>query len=868
MKQTLPNDQYANEGRRLKIYHASWRGDNQFLPEDWYHEALQKQQLHCICWSSGKDGLYEENIEEFQNLLERLTKYNLTRYTYLPTIGEPYPTTEKILKTGLEDSVVIFYSGQGVKYSSGAILPVVAKSIDTQDFWKQIEQILCATKGHVFVLFDIQGVAVSEENIAPLNFLGSSKLVFLQNVSMEKGANYFFRQFIDIVRQTGASIRYSDLFTRLQIRFRTDQKPTMPTIEAYNHNTAQTWLFSGITPHKKNKRVYYHEEVSSWVVDSGSEDGITPSNGFMDTLFRIENGPEVKIESVAPGYSIIEGFREEDTENTFTGFFVQRALPKMKITYSSELPEHLLNRFQQVYNQHSIDFFDVTTNVKEANFLIKSKAEDYFLTKNTDDNEIKNRPLFFYQKDVFEFFKQIEYIAKWNAVVELDNPQNTIPPDLHKIVFETIEGPKITNQDGQEALGATYVNPTSIDLNYRNKNQPYFKCKVTMDSSEITDKYFIAFLYLDTTFGIMQLDVSGDGTLSAGQSISIDHDNNKLMSAYIEEEFIKIGITKSQDFLLVFISKEKMDIGPLVQDFLQLGTTVNQATDRKTIRASQGFVLPQTDWAVRKIPVNVIYDSRDFKTTVMQLLQTRPVKIPSDLHKNRWGGYNMNNGFVLSAMVLKNPVLWYEVRFEVRRPGYSILDGGEVAILLHDSFLNPVRFEKFQDGLASITVTAYEDFTAAAILYDGSELELDLSELAGLPRKFYAHQPSKKFIREVAHELASRPIVQKEDLQKGRWGGLAEKNGWKISANVYEQTPTHKIILTLVGRPSVSQKDIAFLLHDSFEEQLVYSEVTNGISKCIINSYEAFTVGVYIDGKTQLELDLNQQKGFPETFYY
>lgn len=868
MKQTLPNGQYYNDETMLKIYQASWRGDNQFLPEDWYRETLQKQQLHCICWSSGKDGLYEENIEEFQNLLDRLTQYNLTRYNYFPIIGEPYPTNEKLPKTGPEDSIIIFFSGEGIKYGNGAILPVVAETIAAKDFWTQMEQALCSSKSHVFILFDIQGVTVSAEEIAPLNFLGSSKLVYLQNVSMEKGANYFFRQFVDIVRQTGASIRYSDLFTRLQIRFRTDQKPTTPTIEAYNHNTAQAWLFSGITPHKKNKRVYYQEEVSSWVVDSGSEDGITPSNGFMDTLFQIENGPKVKIESVAPGYSIIEGFREEDTENTFTGFFVQQALPKMKITYSPELPEHLLNRFQQVYNQHSIDFFDVITNQKEANFIIKNKDEDYFLVKNTEDDEIKNRPLFFYQKDVFEFFKQIECIAKWNAVVELDNPQNTIPPDVHKIVFEAIEGQKITNQEGQDTLGTVYDNPGSIELKYRNKNQPYFKCKVAMDNNEIADKYFIAFLYLDTTYGIMQLRVSGDGTLKAGQSISIDHDNNKLMGAYIDEEFIKIGITKSQDFLLVFISKEKMDLGPLAQDFLQLGTTVNQATDRKTIRASQGFVLPQTDWTVRKIPINVIYDSSDFKTTVMQLLQTRLVKIPSDIHKNRWGSNNKNNGFIISATVLKNPVLWYEVRFEVRRPGYSILDGSEVAFLLHDSFLNPVRFEKFQDGLASITVTAYEDFTAAAILYDGTELELDLSELAGLPRKFYAYQPSEKFMEEVAHELASRPIVQKEDLHKGRWGGLAEKNGWKIAANVYEQTPTHKIILTLVAEPSVPKKEVAFLLHDSFEEQLVYSQVTDGISKCIINSYEAFTVGVYIDGETQLELDLNQQKGFPETFYY
>lgn len=79
---------------------------------------------------------------------------------------------------------------------------------------------------------------------------------------------------------------------------------------------------------------------------------------------------------------------------------------------------------------------------------------------------------------------------------------------------------------------------------------------------------------------------------------------------------------------------------------------------------------------------------------------------------------------------------------------------------------------------------SYENFTAAAIVYNGTELELDLSELPGLPESFYAFQPKDKFKQQIESLLQKTPIAVPDDLHKKRWGGEHSKNGYALTATV------------------------------------------------------------------------------------
>lgn len=117
--------------------------------------------------------------------------------------------------------------------------------------------------------------------------------------------------------------------------------------------------------------------------------------------------------------------------------------------------------------------------------------------------------------------------------------------------------------------------------------------------------------------------------------------------------------------------------------------------------------------------------------------------------------------------------------------------------------------------------------------------------------------------------MKERPVKIPGDLQKDRWGGKAENNGKIISATLGRDKDTHRVTLTVQSSNNTPLSGrIAYFLHDSFDQPILYRKAVNGKATCVLNSYEAFTVGAYLEDGTELELDLNEQKGYPGTFYY
>lgn len=112
----------------------------------------------------------------------------------------------------------------------------------------------------------------------------------------------------------------------------------------------------------------------------------------------------------------------------------------------------------------------------------------------------------------------------------------------------------------------------------------------------------------------------------------------------------------------------------------------------------------------------------------------------TDLQKSRWGAKETNNGYKLSASVdaARSFLGLYKVILSVTATEDKIPVAGKlVAFFLHDSFPREIVFVEIQNGNATLEITAYESFTAGAMLEDGTTLELDLNNVPGYPRDFY-----------------------------------------------------------------------------------------------------------------------------------
>ena len=117
------------------------------------------------------------------------------------------------------------------------------------------------------------------------------------------------------------------------------------------------------------------------------------------------------------------------------------------------------------------------------------------------------------------------------------------------------------------------------------------------------------------------------------------------------------------------------------------------------------------------------------------------------------------------------------------------------------------------------------------------------------------------------------PITFLDDVQKGRWGGKPEVNGYKVTADFEKRGDSfYYVTLTVqsVDAAHLLTGKVYFFMHDSFAPSIIQvQEAVNNIASIRVASYEAFTLGVYCrDSNTKLELDLNTLPNVPEDYSY
>lgn len=121
------------------------------------------------------------------------------------------------------------------------------------------------------------------------------------------------------------------------------------------------------------------------------------------------------------------------------------------------------------------------------------------------------------------------------------------------------------------------------------------------------------------------------------------------------------------------------------------------------------------------------------------------------------------------------------------------------------------------------------------------------------------------------------PIIDRDDPQKGRWGGKSQRNGRRLTALVRKTSSRNWFKLTikveaLRGSPDITDP-VWFHLHDSFPRAHVRADKqTPRMAEFEIEAYGAFTVGAEIRGEairgqpSVLELGLCKLRRAPSEF--
>jgi hypothetical protein len=133
--------------------------------------------------------------------------------------------------------------------------------------------------------------------------------------------------------------------------------------------------------------------------------------------------------------------------------------------------------------------------------------------------------------------------------------------------------------------------------------------------------------------------------------------------------------------------------------------------------------------------------------------------------------------------------------------------------------------------------------------------------------------PTPEFKSIIESVYNAKSVIDKTDIQKGRWGGKPQV-GDKVLEAIYDPNSSFiglyhiKIQVRSLNVDTPITGQVAFFLHDTFPKEIVYAAAINNKAEIKITAWEAFVVGARLEDKTELELDLNTVKGFPDGFYW
>jgi hypothetical protein len=119
------------------------------------------------------------------------------------------------------------------------------------------------------------------------------------------------------------------------------------------------------------------------------------------------------------------------------------------------------------------------------------------------------------------------------------------------------------------------------------------------------------------------------------------------------------------------------------------------------------------------------------------------------------------------------------------------------------------------------------------------------------------------------------PVTHPDDPQKGRWGGLPERDGRRVSVELLD-TSGRKFSFNVVAESTdgtALEGPVLFHLHDSYPNTVIQVREIRRQAKAVLEELRAFgvfTIGVQVKDKSGnwvgLEFDLAQIPNLPERF--
>lgn len=399
---------------------------------------------------------------------------------------------------------------------------------------------------------------------------------------------------LEALNKNGTKISYQELSDRVATEVKGRVRDQNPIIkETIDADKNAYFLASQFKTPKRAFNVGYRKigsnDIDEWVLYAGAINGIVPSTPQTKTTVLINGQKEVEVIKVQAAESLLDpkAMRTYVGETNLEATIQQMAFPKVKIglipSFSQREEEAKKKELKTAWTAETYQYSALNLENQSSEYVIrivKGREEELAYILTTRNSKI---PIFPPREAATDFLRDVEKVARFNAILQMSNPNTQIDRSLFQLKVKALEGFDFRGSyDVFEKLmnEASYgiIDPkVGVQLQHRTVDKkdlpPGIQLQLSKKRVGLED-YYVGALYLDHEFSIkgtfLPVAPMGGPETPLSRALMFNDSGTKRPGFPVfinSEQFDHYGISEVTDYVLFFISnKDLFDLSNFEQD--------------------------------------------------------------------------------------------------------------------------------------------------------------------------------------------------------------------------------------------------------------------------------------------------------------
>ena len=424
----------------------------------------------------------------------------------------------------------------------------------------------------------------------------------------------FTWSFLEALRQGGVNLSYGEIIRRAEMAVRARVDNQIPQLGKTDMAGDNLMFFKNAFKVSSSFPVMY--ERGQWRVGAGTINGWQgPEYG--PATVQLDDRRIVPILSVESTYTVLDSsyFTPEETGLlTLTAKAHQMPFKVTVIGFSPQLPADMKAAVEKEFATNKPMYGRLAQKNETPRLLValmkdKQGQMCYVLTRPGSET-----PLFMRTPNVGTFLTEMDKVLRYEHVLQLDNPQTNLPRNTVKIEIKTLQGVEFDENSLNNIPEEKFVvvepangvsNPDKVSVSgvllpNGDVQIPAIKVRVVSQGRAC----FVGALYCDSTCGINPdflptTEIGGDGTASYVDLQYVESGRAyRAIPLMIDEKWSEIGVTETQDYLIIFVSTKDFSLSNYKQSGIELDTSRAAGFGSKK-------AIEKDDWFTIKIPIEI-----------------------------------------------------------------------------------------------------------------------------------------------------------------------------------------------------------------------------------------------------------------------